>query len=182
MNADDRLRAAADSTLEERLRAAGNALREGSAHQVDATTGLREIVHGTRAADDDRPQDQAAAAGPPPGPPTRRWSLPPQRLALVVNLLLVVALSVLLVSVARDRRQPVSAAPVTTAAPAATPPPPVTVIPTKKSVPDECLDAAELADEVIARLNRNQRDKALTLALRDYSVASQACRREASAP
>ena len=179
MNADDRLRAAADSTLEERLRAAGNALREGSAHQVDAATGLREIVHGARAAADDRPRDQAAAAGPP-GPPARRWFLPPQRLALVVNLLLVVALSTLLVSVARDRRQPVSAAPVTTAAQTATPPPPVTVIRTKKSVPDECLDAAELADEVIARLNRNQRDNALALDLRDYSVASQACRREAS--
>jgi len=33
-----------------------------------------------------------------------------------------------------------------------------------------------------ARLNRNQRDARLALALRDYSVASQACRREAAAP
>jgi hypothetical protein len=179
MNADDRLRAAADSTLEERLRAAGNALREGSAHQVDAATGLREIVHGARAAADDRPGDQAAAAGPPPGPPARRWFLPPQRLALVVNLLLVVALSVLLVSVARDRRQPVSAAPVTTAT---TVPPVVTAFRTRVTVPQECLDAAELADRVIARLNRNQRDNALALDLRDYAVASQACRREAAAP
>jgi hypothetical protein len=179
MNADDRLRAAADSTLEERLRAAGNALREGSAHQVDAATGLREIVHGARAAADARPPDQAAAAGPPPGPPARRWFLPPQRLALVVNLLLVVALSVLLVSVARDRRQPVSAAPVTTAT---TVPPMATAFRTRVTVPQACLDAAELADQVIARLNRNQRDNALALDLRDYSVASQACRREASAP
>jgi hypothetical protein len=74
---------------------------------------------------------------------------------------------------------PATQAPSTTAAQAATPPP-VTVIRTKKSVPDECVDTAELADEVIARLNRNQRDNALALALRDYSVASQACRREAS--
>jgi hypothetical protein len=42
------------------------------------------------------------------------------------------------------------------------------------------VDAAELADEVISRLNRNQRDNALALALRDYTIASQACRREAS--
>ena len=47
------------------------------------------------------------------------------------------------------------------------------------SVPDDCLETAELADEVISRLNRNDRDNRLALALRDYTVASQACRREA---
>jgi hypothetical protein len=76
---------------------------------------------------------------------------------------------------------PATQAPPTTAqAKGATPPPPVTVVKTKTSVPEECVDTAELADEVIARLNRNQRDNTLALALRDYSVASQACRREAS--
>jgi hypothetical protein len=48
------------------------------------------------------------------------------------------------------------------------------------SVPEECVEAAELADEVISRLNRNDRDNRLALALRDYTIASQACRREAS--
>jgi hypothetical protein len=48
------------------------------------------------------------------------------------------------------------------------------------SVPEECVDTAELADEVISRLNRNVRDERLFLALRDYTIASQACRREAS--
>jgi hypothetical protein len=48
------------------------------------------------------------------------------------------------------------------------------------SVPEACVDAAELADEVISRLNRNDRDNSLALALRDYTIASQACRREAS--
>ena len=47
-------------------------------------------------------------------------------------------------------------------------------------VPEACLDAAELADEVISRLNRNDRDNRLALALRDYTIASQACRREAA--
>jgi len=47
------------------------------------------------------------------------------------------------------------------------------------SVPEACVDAAELADEVISRLNRNDRDNRLALALRDYTIASQACRREA---
>jgi hypothetical protein len=52
--------------------------------------------------------------------------------------------------------------------------------PTVVSVPEECVDAAQLADEVISRLNRNDRDNRLALALRDYTIASQACRREAS--
>jgi len=78
--------------------------------------------------------------------------------------------------------QPPASQPTPTTAPATggTPPPPSTVIKTVKSVPEECVDAADLANEVISKLNRNQRDNALALALRDYSVASQACRREAS--
>jgi hypothetical protein len=48
------------------------------------------------------------------------------------------------------------------------------------SVPEQCVETAELADEVISRLNRNVRDERLFLALRDYTIASQACRREAS--
>jgi hypothetical protein len=58
--------------------------------------------------------------------------------------------------------------------------PPATVIRTRISVPDVCLEAAKLADEVISRLNRNQRDNRLAEMLRDYTIASQACRREAS--
>ena len=48
------------------------------------------------------------------------------------------------------------------------------------SVPESCVEAAELADEVISGLNRNNRNNRLALALRDYTIASQACRREAS--
>ena len=68
----------------------------------------------------------------------------------------------------------------TSQAPATAPPPPETVIKTKTSVPETCVETAELADEVISRLNRNDRDNRLALALRDYTIASQACRREAS--
>jgi hypothetical protein len=57
---------------------------------------------------------------------------------------------------------------------------PASTLRTTTRVPEECLEAAELADEVISRFNRNKRDNALALALRDYSVASQACRREAA--
>jgi len=74
---------------------------------------------------------------------------------------------------------PVTQAPPTTVQPKAAAPP-STVIKTVPSVPEECVDAAQLADEIISRLNRNQRDNTLALALTDYSVASQACRKEAS--
>ena len=69
--------------------------------------------------------------------------------------------------------------PTTTAATRATTAPsvaPATVV----SVPEVCIDMAELADEVISRLNRNDRDNRLVLDLRDYTIANQACRREAS--
>ena len=75
---------------------------------------------------------------------------------------------------------PSSGATTPTTAAQATPPPPQTVIRTRVSVPDDCLETAELADEVISRLNRNNRDNRLAEMLRDYTIASQACRREAS--
>jgi len=79
-----------------------------------------------------------------------------------------------------DNAPPQAATPTTGAAPAGatttSAPRPRTVV----SVPEQCVEAAELADEVISRLNRNVRDERLFLALRDYTIASQACRREAS--
>ena len=68
----------------------------------------------------------------------------------------------------------------TTVAAAVPPAPPETVIRTRTSVPEACLDTAKLGDDVIARLTRNQRDNRLFPALRKYTIASQACRREAS--
>jgi hypothetical protein len=195
MNANDRSRAAG-RTLDERLWAAGSALREASAAQVDAATGLREIVHGANTVSDDQALplaahalDLAAVDAPPPAPP-RRLLQASQRLALVVNLLLVVALSVVLVRVAGSRREPASANPVpatTTVVPQGPVPAPAATLPqatvpasTSSRVPEACLDATELADEIISRLNRKQRDNALALDLTDYAVASQACRREAN--
>jgi hypothetical protein len=66
----------------------------------------------------------------------------------------------------------------TAAAPVVAPPPapPETVT----SVPDTCVETAQLADDIIARLTSNQRDNRLALAIRDYTIASQACRKEAS--
>jgi hypothetical protein len=61
------------------------------------------------------------------------------------------------------------AAPLTSAAP--TP---------KAAVPRVCLETAQRGDEVIALLNRNIRTRRLAEALKAYTLASQACREEAS--
>jgi hypothetical protein len=64
------------------------------------------------------------------------------------------------------------------------PPAPRSVPPTgfrtRTTVPEVCLETARLGDTVIARLTSNIRDERLSLALRDYTIASQACRKEAS--
>jgi hypothetical protein len=71
------------------------------------------------------------------------------------------------------------APPQTTTAPTAAP---RTTLATRTvvSVPEECLEAAQLADEIISALTRNERDDRLGVRLRDYSVFNQACREEAS--
>jgi hypothetical protein len=185
VNLDDRLQ----TSLEDRLRAAGSALREGSVSQVDAATGLRAIIlcadpdpdAGDQAGPLDEPAGHPAPSPLPPAPPTLRR---PQRLALAVNLLLVVALGVLLVVAVQRGQGTGPSTTVPTARAATITVPPTTVVKsearTVPSVPEQCLEMAELADDVISRMNRNIRDERLFLALRDYTVASQACRREAS--
>ncbi len=175
MNLDDRLRASND--LDQRLRAAGDALREGSATQVDAASSLREILHA-----DPVPEEPGGQPTASPAPPAGRlFSRPQRRLALAANLLLILALGVAIGIVVRPGRVPSAPAPVpplrTGAAVTSTT---ATLVQTRTSVPEQCLETAELADEVIAKLNRNVRDERLFLALRDYTIASQACRRASS--
>jgi hypothetical protein len=176
MNFNDDLRAA-DTVLDHRLYAAGNALREASATQVDATSSLRVILlHADPAPEE--PDGQPA----PSAPATSLLRRPQRRLALAVNLLLVLALGVgFLVGVQRGKDlghlTPVPTPSASTAVPSTTRPAPARTV---TSVPEQCLKTAELADEVISRMNRNIRDERLFLALRDYTIASQACRREAS--
>jgi hypothetical protein len=170
--------------LDDRLRAAGRALRDGSAAQVDAATGLREIVHAGRllAADPaEAPPDQPAL----PAPASRSLRRT-QRLALAVNLLLVLVLGAALVLVAGGARR--GAGPGTSTqstartSPSTSIPEASTAITrTVVQVPEACLEGAELADEIISALTRNERGNRLALALRDYSIANQACR-EAAAP
>lgn len=168
--------------LDDRLRAAGRALREGSATQVDAAVGLREIVHAGRP----QPPDPTAAPAGQPAPPAPAGVLlrRTQRLALAVNLLLVLALGVTLAVVAAGARRgagPGASTQRTAVTSPSTSVPPATTLATRTvvQVPEACLEAAELADEIISALTKNERDTRLAMDLRDYSVANQACREEA---
>ena len=143
---------------------------------------MGSLFEPTEPDDEHQPSPRSAPPAPPAAapaaPPRPRWFL---AWALVLLFLAGTGFGwVLFRGDGGSDNPPPTQAPPTTAAQAAAPPPPSTVIKTVPSVPEECVDAAELADEVIARLNRNQRDNTLALDLRDYSVASQACRREAS--
>jgi len=116
----------------------------------------------------------------PPAPPVERRRPSWQLLAGAVVLLLVGTVLGWVLSPDGGSDSPSAAAATVTTqvVPTTTtkPPPPRTVV----SVPEQCVETAELADEVISRLDRKIRDERLFLALRDYTIASQACRREAS--
>ena len=123
------------------------------------------------------PSEQRALPAPPPAPPLfagrPRWWWA----AALTLLFLVGGLFGWLLRGEGGSEPPPTP---TTVAAAVPPAPPETVIRTKTSVPEACLDTAKLGDEVIARLTRNQRDNRLFPALKKYTIASQACRREAS--
>jgi hypothetical protein len=130
-------------------------------------------------AEEDEPE-RATAPAPPPAPAVKRR--PRWQLAAVAVLLLLLGTAFGWTLAQGDDSTP-QAATATTTAQSADQPTTTTSKPevrTVVSVPEECLDTAELADEVISRLNRNIRDERLFLALRDYTIASQACRRDAS--
>ena len=175
--------------INERLRAASRALRDSSVAQVDAASRLREIVrHSDQLVAHGRPTSLPDGPTEPPEPialslpPSTRSSRRTQQLAIVINLLLVVLVLALGIALGRATTSEQEAASPTPAPPAvaSTAVASQPLLQTRPQVPEACLDAAELGDEVIARLNRNQRDNRLHLALRDYTIASQACRRAAT--
>ena len=137
---------------------------------------MGSLFEPTEPDDEHQPSPRSA----PPAPPAAAPAAPPRPRWFLAGALVLLFLAgtgfgwVLFRGDGGSDNPPPTQAPPTTAAQAAAPPPPSTVIKTVPSVPEECVDAAELADEVIARLNRNQRDNTLALDLRDYSVASQA--------
>ena len=123
------------------------------------------------------PPAPPVAASSPFGIPARpRWW---RAAALVLLFVAGTAFGYILPKGDGGSSSPSGTATATTQTPATAPPPPATVIKTRTSVPETCVETAELADEVISRLNRNDRDNRLAEMLRDYTINSQACRREA---
>jgi hypothetical protein len=176
--------------LDDRLRAASQALKDNSVSQVDAASRLREVLGGTgrRVAQGpagglaDRPSEPMGHAARSPALPAARLRRTAQRLALAVNLLLVLALGVLLVLGVRygqDRAatttgEPPASSTVVTQAKAKGQPV------TNGRVPPACLDVARRGDELIHLFSTNERGPRLEAALKAYVRASQQCRRLAS--
>jgi hypothetical protein len=123
-------------------------------------------------------QEQLAAAAPAPPPPaparSRRWLAA----ALVLVFVAGGAFGYILPKGQSDPDSPPPlASTLTTRVQVAIPP---ASPQTRTSVPEACLQTAIKGDEVITRLVANIRDNRLNRALKDYTTASQACRKEAS--
>ena len=124
-------------------------------------------------------EQEQPAAPPAPAPPTlarpRRW----RAAALVLVFVAGGAFGYILPKGLSDNPDspPPLAATLTTRAQVTIPPASPR---TRTSVPEACLQTAIKGDEVITRLVANIRDTRLNLALKDYTTASQACRKEAS--
>jgi hypothetical protein len=120
-------------------------------------------------------QPDAVLKPVPPAPerPTRpRWQW-----AAAVALIFVLGIGfgfALPRSAAKDNSPPPTA-PAT--APATTQAPQVRTVP---SVPEVCLETAQKGDQTIAKLMNNDRDQSLAEIYKAYTLASQACRKEAS--
>jgi hypothetical protein len=128
-------------------------------------------------ADADPPRALPAPALPP-APPLDQPARPRWQVLAVVALILVVGIGLgylLPRSGAGAQQAPTPPQPsvTTPAVPQPSAPPPAVV-------PPSCLETARRADEVISLLNRNIRNRRLAEALKAYTLASQACREEAS--
>lgn len=101
-----------------------------------------------------------------------RWPLGVLGVVGVISLLLGGGFGYLLHSPADPPALPPDTAIVSRVIPS---PPQTRVVP-----PPACLDTARRADTLIDLFTRKVRDRRLSLALKDYTLASQACRKEAS--
>jgi hypothetical protein len=107
------------------------------------------------------------AATPPAARQVPSWAVP--AVIALVCLLAGTGLGYLLHSPAAVPLQPTTSTVVTSIVPQ-----------TKLVAPPSCLETARRGDETMDLLVRNIRDRRLSLALKAYTMASQACRKEAS--
>jgi hypothetical protein len=123
--------------------------------------------------DDDQPRALPPPAAPLDQPAWPRW----QWLAAVVLIFVLGAGLGYLLPRSGTGDPP---APSPQPPPATTPAAPRVSTPPRALVPRSCLEAARHGDETISLLVRNVRDRRLDVALKAYTLASQACRKEAS--
>jgi hypothetical protein len=121
-----------------------------------------------------QPDALLQSAPPTPERPTRpRWQW---AAAVALIFVLGIALGFALPRSAADDSPPPTTTPAR--APATTQAPQARTVP---SVPESCLETARKGDQVIAMLTRAKRNPTLlTEALKQYTLASQACREEAT--
>jgi hypothetical protein len=127
------------------------------------------------------PDDQSRALPPPAPPPLDQPTRPRWQLvaAMALILLLGTGLGYLLPrSGAGAQPAPTSRPPATAQAPSTRAPQPGPA--SRPVVPPACLETARRGDEVVHLLMTNVRNRRLAEALKAYTLASQACREEAS--
>jgi hypothetical protein len=130
----------------------------------------------------DKSRERPLALAPPTAPPDTQPAPPDQQpawprwqwVAAVALLLVGTGLGYALPRAGSNEQQlaPSTARPPVSAQPQQPQPVP--------SVPEVCLETAQRGDEVIALLVINDRSRRLDLALKAYTLASQACRKAAS--
>lgn len=128
--------------------------------------------------DDHRPR-----AVPPPAPPADQPARPRWQWVAAVALIFALGTGFGYLLTRSGAGDP-PASPPSASAPA--PQPPATILArrtppqTRVVAPPACLETAQRGDEVFALLTSNVRDRRLANALKAYTIASQACRKEAS--
>lgn len=159
---------------------AGSSREEQQRELAEIRRSFEEI--GIRVGSFEPAQPNGSSAGQPTLPaPATPVQPPPARgrptwvpaLVVVACLLLGGGLGYLLHHPTADTSSPTPTSIVTVTVPAPEPQ-------TRTVVPPACLQTAQRGDELIVLFTRNVRDRRLDSALKAYTLASQACRKEAS--
>jgi hypothetical protein len=125
----------------------------------------------------DTNRERPFALAPPTAPPDEQPARPRWQWAAALALIFVLGTGFGFVLPRGDGSSGPPPPPSTARSPVSTQAPQPQPVP---SVPEVCLETARMGDQVIAKLMINDRDRRLAEALKAYTLASQACRKEAS--
>jgi hypothetical protein len=125
----------------------------------------------------DTNRERPLALAPPTAPPDEQPARPRWQWAAALALIFVLGTGFGFVLPRGDGSSDPPPPPSTARSPVSTQAPQPQPVP---SVPQVCLETARMGDQVIAKLMINDRDRRLAEALKAYTLASQACRKEAS--